>query len=201
MTRTPAEHRAIVAANDNGPARPHRASTWPQGERLANAGKAAHVAALQDWQRLNAAPVLCVANDNWSEDPDDIPSPSFDNRMETWTAERIIARQAAGKSWRPPDEVFDRPRRNAPERSVPIGIYKANGLVLYQISADAEDETNRAISCADIRTKLGPVPCLLLDEASAYSTTEDIAKAIKCGFDATEKYIDAAIDRFIALVA
>ncbi|MCA6098851.1 hypothetical protein [Bradyrhizobium australafricanum] len=203
--RTPAEHRAVVAAQaadqPEGNPRPYNASQWPQGARLCAIGRQDLVRGLNDWQRLNAAPVLCVANDNWSDEPEGLPAPSFDNRMETWTAERIIARHKAGKDWRPPNEVFDRPRRNDAAKSIPVGLYRANGVVLYQIGADAEDEANRVIDCKRIRDKLGPVACRLLDEASSDSTTADIAAIIRRDENETEKHIEAAITRLIALVA
>ena len=84
---------------------------------------------------------------------------------------------------------------------MPPGTYRANGVEYFQAEANAEDEMNRVIDCKRIRARLGLVACLLLDKASAGVATENIATIIKCDEKATEKYIDDAIIRFLALAA
>lgn len=163
------------------------------------------IVALNDWSKLNTAPVMCVANDNFAGDDyegaQEREPQRYDLRMDAVTAERVVALHAAGRSWHPHEERFDRPYRNRPERSMPAGTYKANGVEYFQAEANAEDEMNRVIDCKRIRAKLGHVACLLLDKASAGVATETIATIIRCDEIATEKYIDAAIIRFLALAA
>lgn len=208
--RTPEAHRAAVQAlsksQPQGNPRPYKAAVWPQGERLAAIGRADLVRGLMDWQRLNDQPILCVANDNY-EDTDDsgadqVREPvAYDNRLLHDTADRTVALHDAGKTWQPGDERFTQPRRNDPGRSIPVGMFTFNGAAYYQAEACAEDESNRVIDCNRIRAKLGLVPCRLLDEASADSTTDRIAAIINRDNNATEKYIDASIAKFIAIAA
>jgi hypothetical protein len=208
--RNPAEHRATTteqsAVQPRGNPRPYRSSRWPQAERLqADAGGPQMVAAMVDWRSFNAMPVMCVANDNYegeernTEAGDSVrEQPNHDLRMDTITGDRVVALHAKGKSWRPDEERFDRPRQNNPERAPAAGIFTLNGATYYQAEADAEDEANRAIDCTSARRRLGHVCCRLLDLASGDSTTEEIAAAVKQpGNERAPVWIDWAIVRWV----
>jgi hypothetical protein len=203
--RDPAEHRACVTsqatAQPRGNTRPHRGAQWPQAARLGNDdGGKFMIEAMMGWRTRNAMPVLCVANDNWSDNPDKPrQEPPVDLRMDADTADRTVALHDASKSWRPDEERFDRPHRNQPERSMPVGTYTMNGnITLYQQEANAEDETIRVIDTKNLRRRLGHVCCRLLDLASGDSTTEQIAKAVKQpGSQKMERYIDWSIIKFM----
>jgi hypothetical protein len=206
--RTPTEHRATVASQSTvqpqGVIRRYTESVWPQGERLYEAVRYDLIHGLNDWQRLNDTPILCVSNDNWTDDPDEPRERiSFDNIMDHDSADRTVALHAKGKPWHPGEERFSRPRRNDRKKAAPgPATYRTtaeNGrtFTLYQIEANAEDEVNRQIDCKIIRQRLGALCNRLLDEASSDSTTEDIAALIKQPPASTEQYIDAAIEKWI----
>lgn len=185
ISRTPAEHRATTAeqsaAQPRGNIRTYRSNRWPQAERLhGDVGGRFMVTALIGWRDFNAMPQMCVANDNFTDaDSEEVEPPRHDLRMDTITGDRVVALHKAGRSWRPDEERFDRPRRNDPERAPAAGIYRMNGEEYYQQEADAEDEAIRAIDCTSARRRLGHVCCRLLDLASGDSTTEQIAEAVK----------------------
>lgn len=206
--RTPADHRAVTAEQaehqPRGNIRAYRSSRWPQAERLhGEIGGRFMVSALIGWRDFNAMPQMCVANDNYL-DPDDAEAGEdqerrFDNRIDHDTADRTVALHAAGKAWRPGEERFDRPHRNDRAKAVPgPGQYRVNGVELYQIETDAEDEAIRAIDCSSARRRLGHVCCRLLDLASSDSTTGEIAEAVKQPMSTRiETYIDWAIIRWM----
>lgn len=206
-TRTPADHRAITAeqasSQPRGNIRTYRSNRWPQAERLhGDVGGRFMVNALAGWRDFNAMPTMCVANDNYEEagDAHDTvrPQPIHDLRMDTITADRVVSLHKRGKSWRPDEERFDRPRQNNPERAPAYGIYKINGADYYQAEADAEDEAIRAIDCTSARRRLGHVCCRLLDLASADSTMDEIADAVKqLTSPRIETYIDWSIIRWM----
>lgn len=183
--RAPTDHRAATADLPDKNPRPYRSSHWPQAERLQYEDGGSHmIAAMMDWRAFNAAPVMCVANDNYVE-PEDAEAGEeqerrFDNLMTTQSARLTVSLHKAGKPWRPSDERFDTPRRNDRAKSAPgPGQYRANGIEYYQAEANAEDEAIRAIDCRNARRRLGHVACRLLDLASADSFTDEIAAAVK----------------------
>lgn len=206
--RTPSTHRSIAAEQANrqrrGNVRPYRSSHWPQAERLQYEDGGVHmIGAMLDWRAFNASPVTCIANDNYIE-PEDTEAGQeqehrFDNLMTTQSARLTIKLQADGKLWRPSEERFDIPHQNDRARAEPgPGQYKENGVDLYQIEANAEDEVIRAIDCTSVRNRLGHVCCRLLDLASADSTTEEIADAVKQPMShRMETYIDWSIIRWM----
>jgi len=201
---SPEDHRATIGQQSDsqpkGNARPYRSSHWPQAERLRHDIGGSHmILAMTGWRSFNAAPVMCVANDNYIE-PEDAEAGEeqerrFDNRLDHDTADRTVALHSSGKSWQPGEERFTRPHRNDRAKAAPgPGQYKANGVEIYQLEADAEDEANRAIDCTSARRRLGHVCCRLLDLASGDSTTEEIAAAVKQpGSDRTPIWIDWSI--------
>lgn len=206
--RKPADHRDTIAeqaaSQPRGNIRTYRSNHWPQAERLSqDDGGRDMVRALVGWREFNAMPVMCVANDNFI-DPDDAEAGEeqerrFDNLMTTQTARQTIALHRAGKAWCPSEERFDRPHQNDRARAAPgPGQYKVNGIELYQLEADAEDEAIRAIDCTSARTRLGHVCCRLLDLASGDSTTEEISFAVKQPYNpCTPTWIDWAVVRWM----
>jgi hypothetical protein len=201
--RAPTEHRATTATPPAKNPRPYRSTHWPQAERLRYEDGGSHmIGAMLDWRSFNAMPVMCVANDNYEdagEAHDTVrPPPIHDLRMDTITGDRVVALYAKGKSWRPDEERFDRPRQNSPERAPVAGIYTFNGASYYQEEACAENEANRAIDCTRARRRLGHVCCRLLDLASGDSARAEIAAAVKQpDSPRIETYIDWAIIRWI----
>lgn len=210
MSRSPTGHRLTTAeqavSQPSGNIRSYRSSHWPQAERLQHDIGGSHmIAAMTDWRAFNAMPVMCVANDNYEGEEQNVEAgdtvreqPNTDLRMDTITGDRVVALHAKGRSWRPDEERFDRPRQNSPERAPATGIYTFNGATYYQAEADAEVEANRAIDCTSARRRLRPICCRLLDLASGDSTTEEIAAAVKQPMSPRiETYIDWAIIRWI----
>lgn len=208
--RTPTAHRAITAEQaDNQPRgniRTYRSNRWPQAERLhGDVGGRFMVSALIGWRDFNAVPTMCVANDNYEGEERNVEAgdtvreqPNTDLRMDTITGDRVVALHAKGKSWRPDEERFDRPRRNDPERAPAAGIYTINGAAYYQAEAGAEDEAIRAIDCTSARLRLGHVCCRLLDLASGDATTDEISFAVKQPYDPrTPTWVDWAIVRWM----
>lgn len=204
--RTPTEHRATTATPPAKNPRPYRSTHWPQAERLQYEDGGQHmIGALVGWRSFNAMPVMCVANDNYEGEEQNVEAgdavrdqPNTDLRMDTITGDRVVALHKAGRTWRPDEERFDRPRRNNPERAPAYGIYKINGADYYQAEADAEDEAIRAIDCTSARLRLGHICCRLLDLASGDSTTDEISFAVKQPYDpCTPIWIDWAIIRWM----
>lgn len=180
--------------------RPYRYARWPTAERLQHEdGGKEMIGALMTWRTFNSPPTMCVANDNFRDDDEPAVEPlPHDLRMDTITAERVTALHRAGRSWRPDDERFDRPRRNDPTKSMPAGTFKANGEEYYQQQANAEDEAIRAADCKSARRRLGPICCRLVDLASGDSTTKEIAAAVKQPVSKRiETYVDWAIIRWM----
>lgn len=161
--------------------RRYRSARWPTAERHAGEEGGKHMTgALIGWRDFTAPPVVCVANDNYREEDEPERGPvHFDNLIDTDTADRTVALQAAGEPWRPEEERFTRPRRNDPAKSTPAGMFTMNGDAFYQQEANAEDEVIRKVDESKARLRLGHVCSRLLDLACGDARRKEIATAVK----------------------
>lgn len=203
-TRTPEDHRAITTEQSTtqpkGNTRPYRYSRWSQAERLQHdIGGKYMIDAMLKWREREGMPVMCVANDNYI-DPEDMEAGdeherTFDNLIDHDTADRTVALHKAGKPWDPGEERFERPHKNDRGKALPgPGQYKANGVELYQIEANAEDELNEHIDHKNLKRRMGPVAVHMMNLASGDSTLKEIAAAFKQPMSPRiEKYVDWAI--------
>ncbi|MET4802493.1 hypothetical protein [Bradyrhizobium sp. LB11.1] len=207
-TRTSEAHRAIMAEQRQHQPKgePETVKAWPSGTRYMKAGRFKYIRALNDWNELNGEPQLTVANDNIAaENMDEYAegaSMNSDNLMAAASAKGVLARQAAGKEWKPDDERMDQPHRNEePPPPSRVYMWRRNGVVQRSDVHGAEDEANRRIDCQRLRKTLGPVCCLLLDKAAGDYTLEQIGKFIRRDRKATATYADRAVLTFLQVAA
>lgn len=213
--RTPAEHRRLVAEQATSGERTYQGGSWPQGQRYHKAGNMRLLTGLAGYQAMNRMPRLSAANDNrvvnadYTEitehdilDADTIVAaveaeklePGKHYREETQEVYVVTVRDKNGQpikgEWRPIVGVTGSDRRHsaaAPDWSVD--------------DTAEEDKVAAVIDCKRIRAKLGTAVCTLLDMAASGATTTEIADTFSMSRAKAEKYVDAAIEKYLQVAA
>lgn len=213
-TRTPAEHRRLVAEQNTSGERAYQSGSWPQGQRYHKVGNIRLLTGLAGWQTLNVMPRLAAANDNFAKD-----TPIESSIRDEVDADTIVAAVEAeklepGKHYREAtQEVYVVTKRGKDGEPIkgewrPIaGETTANrhhSAAAPDWSVDdtaEEDKVAAVIDCKRIRAKLGPAVCTLLDMAAGNATTTEIAEALSVSRAKAEKYVDMAIEKYLQVAA
>jgi hypothetical protein len=64
-----------------------------------------------------------------------------------------------------------------------------------------EDKIAAVIDCKSIRARLGTAVCTLLDMAASGATTTEIAETFSMSRAKAEKYVDAAVEKYLSVAA
>jgi hypothetical protein len=218
-TRTPAEHRAAVAAQRAGQGNReprNRNRGWPTGGRLQRARAFAELDALRrfaDDEGTEIAGGFDAANDNTPTGEYERPQISrVDSVMEDLRAEDLIAAWDAGKvkiiggkivsadlhGWDTPlGENFQTPRGGENEK-VSLNV----GYDLPDELPDTQYDVARRMDHEAMRRRLGDETCRMLELACGDATSEEIGEMHGASSKTAErlgvKLVDIAIGKLLA---
>ncbi len=204
--RSPADHRAIVAAQraSQGDKEPERTGTNPQLRRLHKAGLTILAIGLEQFKELNAIPSMAAANDNFETAKMSVETRikdevSADDIMEAMKLEE----EHPGEYFNPRTmQVFVRDKWRALDSEIrTVRKHSATPAYLHDVRETEEEKIARVMDCRKIRATLGDLTCGILDLASEGASTTEIASTLGCSRVMAERSVDEAIQKYLDVAA